>query len=92
MSLSERRSEFLAVRIARGLANRGLLKEKVPAALLEEVRAVFREEVRKEKEIDEEARKLLDAARAEIASGQLDGNELYRKIRRKLAEQKGIVL
>jgi hypothetical protein len=56
------------------------------------VRAVFAEEMRRERDIDEEARRLVDASRAEISSGGLDSNELFRKIRRKLAEQKGIVL
>jgi hypothetical protein len=53
---------------------------------------VFADEVRREKEIDEEARRIVDASRAEISSGGLDSNELFRKIRRKLAEQKGVVL
>ncbi len=92
MSLSERRTEFLALRISRRLAQRNLFREKSPGALAEAVRAVFLEEARKEKAIDEEARKLLDAARSDIAAGGVDSNELFRRIRKKLAEQKGIVL
>ena len=34
----------------------------------------------------------METARAEIASGRVDGQELFRRIRRKLAEQRGIVL
>ena len=41
---------------------------------------------------DEEARRMMETARAEIASGRVDGQELFRRIRRKLAEQRGIVL
>jgi len=92
MSLAERRTEFLAVRIARGVARRGLFQEKSPGALAENVRSVFSEEMRKERAIDEEARKIVDASRKEIASQGLDSNELFRKVRKKLAEQKGIVL
>jgi hypothetical protein len=92
MSLADRRTDFLAVRIAQRLARRGLFQEKSPGALADAVRSDFTEEVRREKEIDEEARRIVDASRAQIASGGLDSNELFRKIRRKLAEQKGVVL
>jgi GAF domain-containing protein len=92
MSLAERRTEFLVVRIAQRLARRGLFQEKSPGALADAVRSVFADEMRRERDIDEEARRLVDASRSEIASGGLDSNELFRKIRRKLAEQKGIVL
>jgi len=92
MSLADRRTDFLAVRIAQRLARRGLFQEKAPGALADAVRAVFADEVRREKEIDDEARRIVDASRAEISSGGLDSNELFRKIRRKLAEQKGVVL
>lgn len=92
MTLSELRTEFLARRIAQRLGKRGLLREKGPGALAEAVRAVFTDESRKERAIDEEARKLLDAARGEITAGGVDSNELFRKIRKKLAEQKGVVL
>jgi len=78
MSLAERRTEFLAVRIARGVARRGLFQEKSPGALAEVVRAVFSEEMRKERAIDEESRKIVDASRKEIASQGLDSNELFR--------------
>lgn len=92
MSLADRRTDFLAVRIAQRLARRGLFQEKAPGALADAVRSVFADEARREKEIDEEARRIVDASRAQIASGGLDSNELFRKIRRKLAEQKGVVL
>ena len=92
MSLADRRTDFLAVRIAQRIARRGLFQEKSPGALADAVHALFSDEARREKEIDEEARRLVDASRAEIASGGLDSSELFRKIRRKLAEQKGIVL
>ena len=35
---------------------------------------------------------MMEAARQEIAAGRVDGHELFRRIRRKLAEQRGIVL
>jgi hypothetical protein len=92
MSLAERRTEFLAVRIARGIARRGLFQEKSPGALADAVKSVFSEEARKERAIDDEARRIVDASRGEIASQGLDSNELFRRVRRKLAEQQGVVL
>jgi hypothetical protein len=84
--------EFLAARVARGLAGRRLLSEKSPGAIREVVRKTLALEAEKERALDEEARRLMDAARDDIARGAVDGNELFRKIRKKLAEQKGIVL
>jgi len=92
MSLAERRKDFVAVRTARGLVNRKLFEEKAPGALREAVLAALAGEAEKERTLDEEARRMMEGARNEIASGRVDGQELFRRIRRKLAEQRGIVL
>jgi len=80
------------VRTARGIAGRKLFDEKAPGALRAAVLSALAEEADKERTFDEEARRMLEAARGEIASGRVDGQELFRRIRRKLAEQRGIVL
>jgi hypothetical protein len=92
MALADKRKEFIAVQTARGLAGRKLYEERVPGALRGSVLAALAEEVEKERTLDEEARRMMEAARNEIASGRVDGQELFRRIRRKLAEQRGIVL
>jgi hypothetical protein len=92
MGLSDLRKEFLAVRTARGIAARQLFDERAPGALRQAVLAALADEAERERTIDEEARRMMEAARNEIASGRVDGQELFRRIRRKLAEQRGIVL
>jgi hypothetical protein len=92
MSLADTKKEFLAVRTARGLASRKLFEERAPGVLRQTVYAALADEVEKERTLDEEARRMMETARAEIASGRVDGQELFRRIRRKLAEQRGIVL
>jgi len=92
MSLADRKKEFIAVRTARGLASRKLFEERAPGVLREAVLATLADEVEKERTLDEEARRMMEAARNEIAAGKVDGQELFRRIRRKLAEQRGIVL
>jgi hypothetical protein len=92
MSLAETKKEFIAVRAARGIASRGLFEERAPGAVRDAVLGALADEVEKERTLDEEARRMMEAARNEIASGQVDGQELFRRIRRKLAEQRGIVL
>jgi hypothetical protein len=92
MSLADTKKEFIAVRTARGIAGRKLFDERAPGAVRETVLAALAEEVDKERTLDEEARRMMEAARHEIASGKVDGQELFRRIRRKLAEQRGIVL
>jgi hypothetical protein len=92
MSLADTKKEFIAVRAARGIAARKLFEERAPGAVRDTVLAALAEEVDKERTLDEEARRMMEAARNEIASGKVDGQELFRRIRRKLAEQRGIVL
>jgi hypothetical protein len=92
MSLTERKKDFVAVRTARGLVSRKLFDEKAPGALREAVLATLAAEAEKERTLDEEARRMMEGARNEIAAGRVDGQELFRRIRRKLAEQRGIVL
>lgn len=92
MGLADTRKEFLAVRAARGIASRKLFEERAPGVLRQTVLAALAEEVEKERTLDEEARRMMEGARLEIASGKVDGQELFRRIRRKLAEQRGIVL
>ena len=92
MSLADVKKDFLAVRAARGIASRKLFDEKTPGALRDAVFSALAEETEKERTLDEEARRMIESARHEIAAGRVDGQELFRRIRRKLAEQRGIVL
>jgi hypothetical protein len=92
MALSDSKKEFLAVHAARGIAARKLFEERAPGALRQAVLAALAEEAEKERTIDDEARRMMETARGEIAAGRVDGQELFRRIRRKLAEQRGIVL
>ncbi len=92
MSLAETRKEFLAVCTARGIASRKLFEERAPGALRNAVLSALADETEKERTLDEEARRMMEGARNEIAAGKVDGQELFRRIRRKLAEQRGIVL
>lgn len=92
MGLSDLRKEFIAVRTARGIAARKLFQERAPGALRQAVLGALADEADKERAIDDEARRMMEAAKNEIAAGRVDGQELFRRIRRKLAEQRGIVL
>ena len=67
-------------------------EERAPGTLRQAVLAALADEAEKERTLDEEARRMMETARTEIASGRVDGQELFRRIRRKLAEQRGIVL
>lgn len=80
------------MRTARGIAARNLFEERAPGALRQAVLSALAAEADKERTIDDEARRMMEAARNEIAAGRVDGQELFRRIRRKLAEQRGIVL
>ena len=92
MALADLRKEFIAVQAARAISARKLFEERAPGVLRAAVLGALAEEAEKERTLDEEARRMMEAARQEIASGRVDGQELFRRIRRKLAEQRGIVL
>ena len=92
MSLSDTRKDFIAGKTARGLATRKLFVEKAPDALRSTIFAALAGEAEKERTLDDEARRMMEGARQEIAAGRVDGHELFRRIKRKLAEQRGIVL
>ncbi len=92
MSLADTRKDFIAGKTARGLAGRKLFVEKAPDALRAAVFNALAAEAEKERTLDDEARRMMETARQEIAAGRVDGHELFRRIRRKLAEQRGIVL
>ena len=92
MSLADTRKDFIAGKTARGLAGRKLFVEKARDAMRAAVFAALAAEAEKERTLDDEARRMMEAARQEIAAGRVDGPELFRRIRRKLAEQRGIVL
>jgi hypothetical protein len=92
MSLADTKKDFVAGKTARGLSSRKLFAEKVPEALRSVILAALDAEADKERTLDEEARRMMEGARVEIAAGRVDGHELFRRIRRKLAEQRGIVL
>ena len=67
MSLADRKKEFVAVRTARGLTTRKLFVEKAQGALREAVLSALAGEAEKERTLDEEARRMMEAARHEIA-------------------------
>jgi hypothetical protein len=92
MSLADTRKDFIAGKTARGLAGRKLFVEKAPDTMRAAVFAALAAETEKERTLDDEARRMMETARQEIAAGRVDGHELFRRIRRKLAEQRGIVL
>lgn len=92
MGLSDLRNDFLAHQTGLRLSRRGLFKEKAPGALSEAVRTALSEQFRKERALDEEARRMVEKLGTQIAQEGADSNELYRKIRQKLAERQGIVL
>jgi hypothetical protein len=92
MSLADTRKDFIAGKTARGLAGRKLFVEKAPDTIRAAVFVALAAEAEKERTLEDEARRMMEAARQEIAAGRVDGHELFRRIRRKLAEQRGIVL
>src|SRR5262249_60242804 len=68
MGLADTKKEFIAVRTARGIAARKLFDERAHDVLRQTVLAALADEAEKERTLDEEARRMIESARNEIAS------------------------
>jgi len=92
MRFSKKQIAHLSMTIVRQLIKeeRTILEDK--NRLIEDIEAVITEEFMREDELDEETKKILSDHIDEIRRSNIEYNEIFRKVRKKLAEEKGMVL
>jgi hypothetical protein len=93
MRLSDARLERIAAQIVDALADRDDVRLQADdAKLLHGVAEIMADELLVEDRIDAEARQILDQYRNDIAAGRLNYEELFRKVKSRLVQERGAVL
>ena len=93
MKLSDARLARLASQIVDTLADREDVRLQAgDAKLLNGVAAIMADELQVEERIDAEVREILEQYRNDIAAGRLDYNELFRRVKSRLVQERRAVL
>jgi hypothetical protein len=85
--------QYLAQAIVRDLVDKGFVDLVESRERLEEqVRAVITEELQVEDRLNEEVKELLRAYSHEFARGEADYHKMFAMVKRKLAQERGLIL
>lgn len=92
MRLPPKLVEVMAFRITRLLVDHGYIENVDPNTLEEKIEHAILEELSLEDKLDEEVRKILSQYDDAIQRSDVEYHELFRKVKQRLAKEKGIVL
>ncbi len=85
--------QHLAQAITRDLVEKGCIKSEGPREEIEErIRGVIAEELQVEDRLNDEVKELLRAHGAELSRSEVDYYKMFAMVKRKLAQERGIVL
>ncbi len=93
MRLSKTLIKLLSDAIAANLVKKGIAEYEVPeSAIAELIAGVITANMVEEDKLNKDAEKLLSAHEAEIAQGQMDYRKVFELTKKKLAQERGVVL
>jgi len=92
MRLSPDEIEFLARKIVKVLTNEGRLQVDEEARVIEGIARVITEDLRVEDQLNEEVREVLAQHMSQMERSDITYSEMFKKVKRELAKQKGIIL
>lgn len=93
MRLSQHQVEKVSEMVLERLVKHGVLPSVARTeAILSRIRMTISEDFRAEDTLDEEVRKILQAHRKEIDSGKVDYAKMFQMVKKRLAEERGIIL
>ena len=93
MRLRREMIQYLAQAIARDLIDKALVNLLESREKLEEqVRAVITQELQVEDRLNEEVKELLRAYSHEFSRGEADYHKMFTMVKRKLAQERGLIL
>lgn len=93
MKLSEARIDKLAEQIVDTLADQDDVRLQADdAKLLHAIRSTMIDELTVEERLDAEVRKMLDQYKSDIAMGRMNYDELFKRAKQKLINERRIVL
>lgn len=92
MALNERTLDVVAGTIARAIHAKNMVSGVSEEDLRSLILHVLREDREAELAIDDQAKRLMQKHAADIARGNMDTGELFRKFRAQIAKEKGFTL
>jgi len=92
MRLNRNQIEHLASVILRNLAKEGKIIVEDRTRLLEEVTNILVDEFQKEDRLDQEVRELLSKHMEKIRRENIEYQQMFKEVKKKLARERGIVL
>jgi hypothetical protein len=93
MRLRREMIHYLAQAIARDLIDKGLIQAQGDRTKVEELlREVITEELQIEDRLNDEVKTLLRAFSNEISRGEADYQKMFTMVKRKLAQERGLIL
>ncbi len=93
MKLSRNQVDTLSKNILERLLKKTLLSAgKGPETVLSRISAIINDELQVEDRLDEEVRNILEAYRNYIDAGRVDYNKMFQMIKKKLAEERNLIL
>ena len=92
MRLNKNQLEHLASVILRNLAKEGKLIVEDKGRLLDEVTGILMDEFMKEDRLDQEVRELLSKHMEKIRRENIEYQQMFKEVKKKLARERGIVL
>jgi hypothetical protein len=92
MRLNKNQLEHLASVILRNLAKEGKIIVEDKGRLLDEISAILVDEFLKEDRLDQEVRELLSKHMEKIRKENIEYQQMFKEVKKKLARERGIVL
>jgi len=93
MKLSPAQVEKLSQAVLDRLTKRSLLSSSAGGeSILSRIKTIILNELQVEDRLDEEVRTILEAHRKEIDEGRVDYNKMFQMIKKKLVQERNIIL
>ena len=92
MRLTRDQVETVTQRLVHSLIKEGTISTEEPGAIIDVLSRVFTEDMAVEDRLNLEVREIMEKYGEEIARGDINYQEMFRKIKTKLARERGIIL
>jgi len=92
MRLASDEIEYIARKIVKTLVGDGSLEVDQPARVIDGIIKVITEELSIEDQLNEEVREVLSQHMAHMERSDIAYSDMFKKVKRELAKQKGIIL
>ena len=92
MRLTRNQVEFIAYRLTKELAEKGLVEADDPNMMMESLIAIMTEELLVEDRLNDEVRDILTQHAEEMRRTNVEYREMFKMIKKKLARERKIIL